>query len=66
MILDMHHLVGATEIAAMLGVTRQRVQQLAQEPDFPKPAVILKAGKVWHTEEIEEWIRARDEKRGQK
>lgn len=66
MILDMHHLVGTTEVAKMLGVTRQRVLQLAKEEGFPEPTVILKGGYVWHTEDIEAWAKARDEKRGKK
>ena len=66
MIESMHHLVGTAEIAVMLGVSRQRVLQLAQKPGFPKPAVILKGGTVWHTEDIEEWAKARDDKRGKR
>jgi predicted DNA-binding transcriptional regulator AlpA len=30
-----HHLVGAQEIARMLGVGRQRVYQLTSREDFP-------------------------------
>lgn len=51
-----HHLVGATEIAAMLSVSRQRVHQLAKDdPEFPEPAVVLSAGGVWEREAIERW-----------
>ena len=62
MIDSMHHLVGAHEIAQMLGVSRQRVTQLSQRDDFPKPTVVLARGQVWHTEEIEAWMKARDER----
>ena len=51
----MHHLVGAQEIARMFGVSRQRVQQLTSRTDFPAPAVVLAAGKVWHTEDVVRW-----------
>lgn len=42
----------------MLGVSRQRVQQLIARPDFPTPVVTLGAGKVWHTEEVKAWAKA--------
>lgn len=51
----MHHLVGATEIAALLGVTRQRVNQLSKEPHFPAPVAQLGLGAVWNTEDVQRW-----------
>lgn len=51
-----HHLVGLTEIATMLGLSRQRVHQLTQEDaTFPKPTVILKAGLIWERAAVEAW-----------
>lgn len=38
----------------MLGVSRQRVLQLAAGTGFPTPA-ILSTGKVWLLSEFEEW-----------
>ena len=58
MIRPMHHLVGAAEIQAMLGVSRQRVDQLVRRPDFPTPEVGLKMGKVWRREDVEAWAAA--------
>ena len=52
-----HHLVGAAEIADMLGVSRQRVWQLAGEPGFPAPEVELASGRVWKRSAIEKWAR---------
>ncbi len=53
-----HHLVGITEIAAMLGVSRQRVHQLTNEDaTFPAPAAVLSAGGVWERTAIEEWAK---------
>ena len=49
-------LVGAHEIRAMLGVSRQRVQQLATRPDFPRPFAELAQGKVWVLADIQAWI----------
>lgn len=40
-------LVGATEAAQLLGVSRQRVGQLAERPDFPAPIARISAGPVW-------------------
>jgi predicted DNA-binding transcriptional regulator AlpA len=40
-------LVGATEAAHLLGVSRQRVAQLAERPDFPAPIARISAGPVW-------------------
>lgn len=50
--------MGVTEIAEMLGVSRQRVHQLAQTPEFPEPVARLSAGTVWTREAVEEWARA--------
>ena len=55
MITDMHHLVGAAEIGKMFGVSRQRVQQIVNRSDFPKPTVKLDMGKVWETGDVVRW-----------
>jgi len=49
-------LVGAHEIRDMLGVSRQRVYQLATRSDFPKPIAELAQGKVWVLADIQAWI----------
>lgn len=41
----------------MLGVSRQRVQQLINRGDFPKPDAILEMGKVWKRSDVEAWAR---------
>lgn len=58
MVLPVHHLVGSAEIGRMLGVSRQRVQQLIQRDDWPQPEVVLEMGKVWKRADVEEWARA--------
>lgn len=40
-------LVGITEIANMLGVTRQRASALQTRPGFPQPLQVLASGPVW-------------------
>lgn len=59
MLTDVHHLVGAQEIATMFGVGRQRAYQLTQHPTFPKPVAVLGMGKVWHTEDVKAWAKSR-------
>ena len=59
MIVAMHHLVGAAEIGRMLGVSRQRVQQLVSGGGFPEPEAVLEMGKVWKRSDVEEWARSR-------
>jgi predicted DNA-binding transcriptional regulator AlpA len=54
-----HHLVGPAEIGTMLGITRQRVHQLALEDDtFPEPEATLATGRVWTREAVEAWAKA--------
>lgn len=58
-----HHLVGLTEIGAMLGVTRQRAAQIVKQyDDFPDPEVTLSSGRVWSTRAVEAWIRLHPER----
>lgn len=48
--------VGAHEIRDMLGVSRQRVYQLAAQPGFPRPVSTLAQGKIWLITDVETWI----------
>ena len=49
-------LVSVTEIARMLGVSRQRVNQLIQAyGDFPKPEAELAIGRVWLRSAVQAW-----------
>lgn len=50
-------LVGTHEIAAMLGVSRQRAQQITAHKSFPKPYDVLHMGKVWRRNAVEQWAR---------
>jgi predicted DNA-binding transcriptional regulator AlpA len=51
--------VGPSQIAELLGLTRQRVHQIAGlDPTFPKPAADLGAGRrVWRRADVEKWAR---------
>ncbi|HET7408087.1 MAG TPA: DNA-binding protein [Mycobacteriales bacterium] len=57
-------LVGAAEIQGMLGVSRQRVQQLINTPNFPRPVYELRMGKVWLRSDIETWMQERKRRAG--
>lgn len=59
MLTAMDKWVGSAEIAAMFGISRQRVYQLTSRADFPEPMVRLKAGAVWVTAEVVAWAEAR-------
>jgi prophage regulatory protein len=51
--------MGVAEIADLLGVSRQRVDQLVRlGAGFPPPVAELEAGRIWLAEEIERWARA--------
>jgi prophage regulatory protein len=51
-------LFGVTEIAAFVGISRQRVQKLTEtDADFPEPVAVLARGRVWSREAIEQWAR---------
>jgi len=52
-------LVGISEIAEMLGVTRQRVDKLSRtDDDFPPPVAELHAGRIWLRADVIAWMRA--------
>jgi predicted DNA-binding transcriptional regulator AlpA len=50
-------LMGVAEIAELLGISTQRVDQLARQPAFPRPVVELKAGRIWRRADVEAWAR---------
>lgn len=54
-------LVGIAEIAAILGVTKQRASELSKSSSFPAPIAALASGRVWLRSSIghflEEWKR---------
>lgn len=53
---------GQAELVALLGVSRQRVQQIINRPDFPEPDIELIMGKVWRTVKIKKWAAERGRK----
>ena len=52
------YLVGISEIADLLGVSRQRVDAITRtHKDFPEPEAELKSGRIWLRAKVEEWAR---------
>jgi hypothetical protein len=49
-------LVGIAEIADILAVSRQRVQQLTRRKDFPPPVARLSAGSIWTRTSLDDFI----------
>ena len=52
-------LLGATDVARLLGVSRQRLYQLTDRPGFPPPATQLARGALWRREDIEAFAATR-------
>lgn len=51
-------LVPASEVARIIGKTRQRVDQLVGTPGFPVPAVEIPPRiRLWWRDEVEDWAR---------
>jgi predicted DNA-binding transcriptional regulator AlpA len=50
-----HHLVGTSEIADMLGVSQQWVHKLAKRPGFPEPVARLRGGVIWERAAVQDW-----------
>lgn len=66
MLIAVEQLVGAAEVAEILGVSRQRVTQLTSRDDFPTPAAVLAMGKVWLRDDVQQWADERDERLGRR
>jgi predicted DNA-binding transcriptional regulator AlpA len=49
--------MGQTEIAELLGVSRQRAQQLYKAGVLPEPMDVLSMGPVWLRADVEKWAR---------
>jgi prophage regulatory protein len=51
-------LVGLAELHLMLGVSRQRVDQLARTKGFPEPVAVISAGRIWLRQDVEKWAKS--------
>lgn len=57
-------LVGVTEIAALLGVTRQRASEVQNRAGFPSPVARLKSGPVWTLASISRFVETWERRAG--
>jgi prophage regulatory protein len=50
-------LVGTAEIRIRLGgISAQRVAQITNRADFPRPVAELIHGRIWHRDDVEAWV----------
>lgn len=56
--------VGPGEIAEMVGLSRQRIDQLSRQVGFPAPWADLLTGRVWRDTDIAKWAETRNVTRG--
>ena len=56
--------VGVAEVAKMLGVSKQRVSELARSKRFPAPLYELAAGPIWVKPTVEAFVEKWDRKPG--
>ena len=57
-------MVGVAEVAAELGVSRQRVSELSRQKSFPRPIASLAAGPVWLASSIQSFVESWNRKPG--
>lgn len=59
-------LLGVTELARALGVTRTRASQFTRHGTFPPPAAILAAGPVWYRRTVARFLANWDRRPGRR
>ncbi len=57
-------LVGLTEAAGLMSISKQRLSQLSVRQDFPSPVAELKCGKIWLKEDILKFDSSRSRRNG--
>lgn len=53
----MLRLVGVREVGKLLGVSRQRADQLVRTKGFPGPTAELASGRIWERASVVRWAR---------
>jgi prophage regulatory protein len=54
-LMDMETMLGPAELVRLLGVSRQRVTQMAARADFPRPRFVLTMGSIWALDDVQAW-----------
>lgn len=55
---ELDQLVSGADVARRLGVSRERVRQLAERDDFPEPLGKIGPAIVWRWADVEQWAAA--------
>ena len=64
---ELEELVSGAEAARRLGLSRERIRQLAGQPGFPAPLGRVGQAIVWRWADVEAWARQRPSRaRGQR
>lgn len=50
-------ILGTSEVAKVLGVSKQRIHALRKNKKFPQPVVVLAATPIWDSREINAFLR---------
>ena len=50
-------ILGTSEVAKVLGVSKQRIHALRKNKKFPKPVLVLAATPIWDAREINAFLR---------
>lgn len=58
---ELDDLVTGAEVGRRLGISRERVRQLAERDDFPASLGLLGRARVWRWADIERWQAERHE-----
>lgn len=57
--------LGVAEVAARLGVSRQRLHVLRRTyEDFPEPVARLARGEIWHGKDVTRWLKRHPQRDG--
>lgn len=47
---------GVSEVASLLGVSRQQIAKLKDRAEFPEPVAEIASGPIWDLDELERWM----------
>jgi predicted DNA-binding transcriptional regulator AlpA len=53
---ELDDLVSGAEIARRIGVSRERVRQLAEREEFPPALGRVGSAKIWRWSDVERWL----------
>jgi len=62
----MPSVVGVAEVAKSIGVSRQRVSELARSGNFPPPAYVLASGPIWLESSVARFVQGWDRRPGRR